>query len=439
MKDRRRENIMSKTEHSLDNSTGERGESAASTSTSQTSKSGKRKPFPLSLLCLTIGAFAIGMTEFIIMGLLPNVATDLNVTIPQAGQLITGYALGVAVGAPILTVFTHKIPQKKLLVLLMCIFIIGNALSVIAPTYGLLISARILTAFAHGTFLGVGSIMATKLVTPDRRAGAVSVVLAGLTIANIIGVPFGTFIGQQLGWRSSFGAITILGIVSLLGIIRFIPVIPQGTPANLGQQFRNLIRPQVLLVLLIGAMGCGSLFAVFTYITPMLVDISGFAEKSVTWILVLFGFGVTLGNMVGGRLADWKLMPSLIVNFGILAVLLAALTLTLHNPVLAVITIFFWGVAAFGIMPGLQLRIMNMTREAPLLATTSSHSAFNLGNAAGAYLGGFAITHTGLISVPIYAAVIAALGLLGLLLSLFKQDKETSPEGADGVHPVSLH
>lgn len=430
---------MSKTEHSLDNSTGERGESAASTSTSQTSKSGKRKPFPLSLLCLTIGAFAIGMTEFIIMGLLPNVATDLNVSIPQAGQLITGYALGVAVGAPILTVFTHKIPQKKLLVLLMCIFIIGNALSVIAPTYGLLISARILTAFAHGTFLGVGSIMATKLVPPDRRAGAVSVVLAGLTIANIIGVPFGTFIGQQLGWRSSFGAITILGIVSLLGIIRFIPVIPQGTPANLGQQFRNLIRPQVLLVLLIGAMGCGSLFAVFTYITPMLVDISGFAEKSVTWILVLFGFGVTLGNMVGGRLADWKLMPSLIVNFGILAVLLAALTLTLHNPVLAVITIFFWGVAAFGIMPGLQLRIMNMTREAPLLATTSSHSAFNLGNAAGAYLGGFAITHTGLISVPIYAAVIAALGLLGLLLSLFKQDKESSLEGADGIHPVSVH
>ncbi|WP_261764461.1 MFS transporter [Paenibacillus xylanexedens] len=430
---------MSNTEHSLDDSTDERGESAASTSTSQTSKSGKRKPFPLSLLCLTIGAFAIGMTEFIIMGLLPNVATDLNVSIPQAGQLITGYALGVAVGAPILTVFTHKIPQKKLLVLLMCIFIIGNALSVIAPTYGLLISARILTAFAHGTFLGVGSIMATKLVTPDRRAGAVSVVLAGLTIANIIGVPFGTFIGQQLGWRSSFGAITILGIVSLLGIIRFIPVIPQGTPANLGQQFRNLIRPQVLLVLLIGAMGCGSLFAVFTYITPMLVDISGFAEKSVTWILVLFGFGVTLGNMVGGRLADWKLMPSLIVNFGILAVLLAALTLTLHNPVLAVITIFFWGVAAFGIMPGLQLRIMNMTREAPLLATTSSHSAFNLGNAAGAYLGGFAITHTGLISVPIYAAVIAALGLLGLLLSLFKQDKESSPEGADGIHPVSVH
>lgn len=403
----------------------------------EASQSGKRGAFPLSLLCLTIGAFAIGMTEFIIMGLLPNVATDLNVSIPQAGQLITGYALGVAVGAPILTVFTHKIPQKKLLVLLMCIFIIGNALSVIAPTYGLLISARILTAFAHGTFLGVGSIMATRLVAPERRAGAVSVVLAGLTIANIIGVPFGTFIGQQLGWRSSFGAITILGIISLIGIIRFIPVLPQGAPANLGQQFRNLVRPQVLLVLLVGAMGCGSLFAVFTYITPMLVDISGFAEQSVTWILVLFGFGVTLGNMVGGRLADWKLMPSLIVNFGILAVLLAALTLTLENPYLAVITIFLWGVAAFGIMPGLQIRIMNMTREAPLLATTSSHSAFNLGNAGGAYLGGYAITHTGLISVPLYAAVIAGLGLLGLLYSLFMERKHRGPEVAQVAEAVS--
>ncbi|MGN7414119.1 MFS transporter [Paenibacillus sp. SAF-068] len=400
-------------------------------------QSGKRGAFPLSLLCLTIGAFAIGMTEFIIMGLLPNVATDLNVSIPQAGQLITGYALGVAVGAPILTVFTHKIPQKKLLVLLMCIFIIGNALSVIAPTYGLLISARILTAFAHGTFLGVGSIMATRLVAPERRAGAVSVVLAGLTIANIIGVPFGTFIGQQLGWRSSFGAITILGIISLIGIIRFIPVLPQGAPANLAQQFRNLVRPQVLLILLVGAMGCGSLFAVFTYITPMLVDISGFAEQNVTWILVLFGFGVTLGNMVGGRLADWKLMPSLIVNFGILAVLLAALTLTLENPYLAVITIFFWGVAAFGIMPGLQIRIMNMTREAPLLATTSSHSAFNLGNAGGAYLGGYAITHTGLISVPVYAAVIAGLGLLGLLYSLFMERKHHGPEVVEVTEAVS--
>lgn len=248
------------------------------------------------------------MTEFIIMGLLPNVADDLHVTIPQAGQLITSYALGVAVGAPVLTVITHRMQQKKLLVLLMCIFIAGNALSAVAPTYYLLIAARIMTAFAHGSFLGVGSLIAARLVRPEKRAGAVSMVLAGITVANIIGVPFGTFIGQQLGWRSSFGAITLLGILSLIGIIRFIPIIRQDQPSSLAQEFRSLVNPQVLLMLITGALGCASLFSVFTYITPMLESISGFAEHSVTWILVLFGFGVTIGNIVGGKLADRKLM-----------------------------------------------------------------------------------------------------------------------------------
>lgn len=389
----------------------------------------KKGLFPLSLLCLTVGAFAIGMTEFIIMGLLPNVAEDLHVTIPQAGQLITSYALGVAVGAPVLTVLTHRIPQKKLLTLLMCIFILGNALSMIAPVYLLLIAARIMTAFAHGTFLGVGSLIATRLVPPDKRAGAVSVVLAGLTIANIIGVPFGTFIGQQLGWRSSFGAITLLGIISLIGIVRFIPVIQQEQASDLGQQFRSLIRPQVLLVLLTGALGCGSLFAVFTYITPMLETITGFAEHSVTWILVLFGFGVTIGNMVGGKLADWKLMPSLMANFAVLVVILALLTVTLHNPIAAVISVFCWGVAAFGIMPGIQIRIMNLTREAPLLAATSSHSALNLGNAGGAYLGGLAITFTGLPSVPWLAAILAGFAFLGAVIS-YQAGKRTSTSKA---------
>ncbi|MNI26704.1 Inner membrane transport protein YdhP [compost metagenome] len=383
----------------------------------QDTLSKKKGKFPISLLCLTLGAFAIGMTEFIIMGLLPNVAVDLNVTIPQAGQLITSYALGVAVGAPILTIFTHRLPQKKLLILVMCIFIAGNAFSVIAPSYSLLIAARIMTAFAHGTFLGVGSLMAARLVQPEKRAGAVSMVLAGLTVANIIGVPFGTFIGQQLGWRSSFGAITILGIISLIGIIRFIPIIRQDHPSSLMQEFRGLINPHVLLVLLTGALGCGSLFAVFTYITPMLQTISGFAEHSVTWILVLFGFGVTIGNILGGKLADWKLMPSLMINFGILAVILSLLTVALPNPILAVITVFFWGVAAFGIMPGIQIRIMNLAHEAPLLAATSSHSALNLGNASGAYLGGLAITYTGLASIPWLAAILALLALGGAILS----------------------
>lgn len=377
----------------------------------------RKERFPLSLLCLTLGAFAIGMTEFIIMGLLPNVAQDLGVSIPQAGQLITSYALGVAVGAPVLTVFTHRMPQKQLLIILMGIFILGNAVSVIAPTYTLLIIARVLTAFAHGTFLGVGTIIAARLVKPEKRAGAVSVVLAGLTVANIIGVPFGTFIGQQLGWRASFGAITVLGLVSLFGIIRFIPVIVQEQAANLGEQVRGLMNPKVLLILLTGALGCGSLFSLFTYITPMLQDITGFAEQHVTWILVLFGVGVTLGNIAGGKLADWKLMPSLIVNFAVLAVIIAVLNLTLENKILSVINIFLWGIAAFGIMPGIQLRIMNLAHKAPLLATTSSHSALNLGNAAGAYLGGLTINTLGLSFIPWLAAGLALLALAGAWLS----------------------
>ncbi|WP_042215311.1 MFS transporter [Paenibacillus borealis] len=385
-----------------------------------------KERFPLSLLVLTLGAFAIGMTEFIIMGLLPNVASDLGVTISQAGQLITSYALGVAIGAPVLTVFTHRLPQKKLLVILMGIFIFGNAVSVIAPTYPLLIIARVLTAFAHGTFLGVGTIIAARLVRPEKRAGAVSIVLAGLTVANIIGVPFGTFIGQQLGWRASFGAITVLGIISLFGIIRFIPVIVQEQTANLAEQVRGLVNPRVLLILLTGALGCGSLFALFTYITPILEDITGFAEHSVTWILVLFGLGVTLGNIAGGKLADWKLMPSLIVNFAVLAGIIALFPLTLHHPVLAIVNVFLWGIAAFGIMPGIQLRIMNLAHKAPLLATTSSHSALNLGNAAGAYLGGVTINTLGIASIPRLASGLAVLALCGAWLSYLSTRNDKS-------------
>ncbi|MFB5760840.1 MFS transporter [Paenibacillus medicaginis] len=377
-----------------------------------------KERFPFSLLCLTLGAFAIGMTEFVIMGLLPNVAQDLGVTIPQAGQLITSYAIGVAVGAPVLTILTHKVPQKKLLCLLMIIFIVGNALSVIAPNYGFLIAARIGTAFAHGTFLGVGSLMAARLVRPEKRAGAVSLVLSGLTVANIIGVPFGTFIGQQLGWRASFAAIVIMGLISLVGIIRFIPVMRQDQHTSIAQEIRSLVNPQVLLMLLTGAFACASLFAVFTYITPLLMDISGFTEASITWILVLFGIGVTIGNIVGGRLADWKLMPSLIVNFGVLAVILAVLTFALQSKALAIITVFVWGVAAFGMMPGLQVRIMNLASEAPLLATTSTHSVLNLGNASGAFFGGVVITYMGLHNLPWVSAVIALAGMAGAIGSL---------------------
>lgn len=381
-----------------------------------TKKQAVKEPFPVSILSLTVGAFAIGMTEFVIMGLLPNVAEDLHVSISSAGQLITMYALGVAVGAPILTILTHRIPQKQLLILLMLLFILGNGISVIAPSYAVLMGARMLTALTHGTFFGVGAVIASNLVRPDKRAGAVSIMMAGLTIANIIGVPLGTFIGQNIGWRSSFGAIAIMGIIALIGIFIFIPKLKQDKPASMIQQISALIKPKLMVYLLIGALGNAGLFAVFTYITPLLTQISGFAEHNVTWILVLFGCGVTIGNIVGGKLADWKLMPSILGLYFAICLILTIFTFTIHNPVAAVLTILLWGTASFAVFPGLQVRVMSLAQSAPALASTSSHSAGNLGNAAGAFIGGWVITHLSLGALPWVGAVLVGLALvLGLV------------------------
>ncbi|SEG46716.1 MFS transporter [Paenibacillus sp. UNC499MF] len=381
--------------------------------------------FPLALVSLTCGAFAIGMTEFVIMGLLPNVAGDLHVTIPHAGQLITGYALGVAVGAPLLAVATHRLPQKMLLCLLMVLFILGNAVAAIAPNYGLLMGARLLTALAHGTFFGVGSVIAANLVKPNRRAAAVSIMMAGLTIANIIGVPFGTFIGQNMGWRASFGAVAVMGVISLAGIIALIPVIPREESSSLVRQIRALAQPRLLLVLLTGAIGCSSLFTVFTYIAPLLEQVTGYAEHSVTWILVLFGFGVTFGNILGGKLADWKLMPVMISSFAVLSLILAVFAYTVKMPAAAVVTIFIWGIAAFGVLPGLQVKIMTLAKDAPALASTSNHSALNLGNAGGAFLGGMVINQAGLTALPWTGAVLSLIGML-LALWVFALDRKTA-------------
>ncbi|WP_189017391.1 MFS transporter [Paenibacillus marchantiophytorum] len=373
---------------------------------------GSKKAFPISLLSLTVGSFAIGMTEFVIMGLLPNVATDLQVSISTAGQLITMYALGVAIGAPILTVLTHRIPQKKLLCLLMVLFILGNGISVFAPNYAIMMGARLITALTHGTFFGVGAVIASTLVPPDKRAGAISIMMAGLTISNIIGVPLGTFIGQHMGWRASFGAISIMGMIALVGILIFIPSLKQDKPASILQQVTSLIKPKLLIYLLIGALGNAGLFTIFTYITPLLTEVSGFAEHSVTWILVLFGCGVTIGNMVGGKLADWKLMPSVLGIYFATCVILTLFTFTMYSPTAAVVTIFLWGAASFAVFPGLQLRVMSLAKAAPALASTSSHSAGNLGNAAGAFIGGWVITHLAITALPWVGAVLVGLALI---------------------------
>jgi len=394
---------------------------------SKTKPEKTKEPFPVSILSLTVGAFAIGMTEFVIMGILPNVAEDLNVSISTAGQLITSYALGVAIGAPIMTILTHRLPQKLLLCLLMLVFILGNGIAVIAPNYGVLMGARMISALCHGTFFGVGAVIAANLVKPHKRAGAVSIMMAGLTIANIIGVPVGTFIGQHLGWRASFAAIALMGVVALIGIVAFIPRIRQDQAASLTKQFKALAQPKLLVMLLACAVGNSSLFAVFTYIAPLLEQVTGYHERSVTWILVLFGIGVTVGNIVGGKLADWKLMPAVFGIFFSLCVLLTIFTFTVHSPVGAVITIFLWGAAAFAVMPGIQVKIMNLAQEAPALASTSNHSAGNLGNAFGAFCGGLVINHMGLTALPWVGAVMVGLAFVIALAVYLSERKQHMP------------
>ncbi|GED70014.1 MFS transporter [Brevibacillus reuszeri] len=377
-----------------------------------TKEQAKKETFSISLLSLTLGSFSIGMTEFVIMGLLPNVAEDLQVSISSAGQLITMYALGVAVGAPIMTILTNRIPQKRLLCLLMVLFILGNGISVFAPSYSILMAARMLTALTHGTFFGVGAVVASSLVPPHKRASAVSIMMAGLTIANIIGVPLGTFIGQHMGWRSSFGSIAIMGIIALIGILIFVPQTRQEQAGSIIGQITALVKPKLLLYLLIGALGNAGLFTVFTYIAPLLIKVTGFAEYHVTWILVLFGCGVTIGNIVGGKLADWKLMPSILGLYFTVCVILTLFTFTVYSPIAAVVTIFLWGAASFAVFPGLQVRVMSLAESAPALASTSSHSAGNLGNAAGAFIGGWVITHLSITSLPWVGAVLVGLALL---------------------------
>ncbi|TBL70453.1 MFS transporter [Paenibacillus thalictri] len=383
-----------------------------------------RKSSTVALYALTLGAFAIGMTEFIIMGLLPEVAADLHVSIPSAGLLITGYALGVAAGAPVITIATHTMPRKALLILLMIIFIAGNGLAAAAPNYGILMVARIVAALTHGSFFGVGSVVAAALVPKEKRAGAIAVMFTGLTLANILGVPFGTFIGQAYGWRSTFWVISAIGLAALVGVAMLVPRM-KAERSSLRQELSVLRRPAVHIALLMTVFGFGGVFAVFTYIAPILVDITGFSSNAVSYILVLFGVGITVGNIYGGKLADRNLLPSLTAILVLLTLVLAIFSITDQNQVLALITVFVLGVAAFGTVPGLQLHMLNTAKEAPTLASTLNIAAFNLGNAMGAYIGGLVISSGiggGLPAVPLAASLVTVVGV-GFTLWALRQAK----------------
>jgi DHA1 family inner membrane transport protein len=368
---------------------------------------------PIPLLALAISAFAIGTTEFVIMGLLPEVARDLSVSIPSAGLLVSGYALGVAVGAPLLAVVTSKMPRKLALQLLMGVFIVGNVLCAVASGYSVLMIARVVTSFAHGSFFGIGAVVAASLVPQEKRASAIALMFTGLTLANVLGVPLGTFIGQEFGWRMAFWVVAALGVASLAGIAALVPNKHDTGPVGLMHEVRVLKDPQVWMALAMTVVGFGGVFVVFTYIAPILEQVSGFSPRGVTLILVLFGAGLTLGNTMGGKLADRALMPSLMGILLALAVVMAVFTRTSHSQVAAAVTIFVWGIAAFATVPPLQMRVVEKASAAPNLASTLNIGAFNVGNAGGAWLGGLAIGHgLGLDALPWVAAAVSIAALL---------------------------
>lgn len=375
---------------------------------------------PIALYALTAGAFGIGVTEFVIMGLLLQVSGDLGVSIPAAGLLITGYALGVFAGAPLLTIATRRLPRKTTLIALMVIFTIGNLACAMAPNYEFLMVARVVTALAHGTFFGVGSVVAAGLVAPDRRASAIALMFTGLTAATLVGVPFGAWLGEAFGWRSTFWAVGGIGVFAALVLTLFVPRAGEAVKAgSLSEELSVLRRPQVLLGLLMTVLGFGGVFAVFTYIQPILTQITGFSIAAVSPILLVFGGGLVAGNFLGGKFADRALTPALFGTLGALTLVMLAMTFVLESKLAAVVFTGLLGAAAFATVAPLQLRLMEAAGGAgQTLASSLNIAAFNLGNALGAWLGGAVIDHgPGLAAVTWVGALMPAAAILTALLS----------------------
>jgi DHA1 family inner membrane transport protein len=372
----------------------------------------------LPLLALALATFGIGTTEFVIMGLLPDVSADLKVPIPEAGLLVTAYALSVAFGSPFLAIATARMNRRGALLLLMGVFILGNLLCALAPSYSLLMAARIVCALCHGAFFGLGTVVAAALVPQEKRTQAIAMMFGGLALANVLGVPFGTALGNAFGWRQTFWAVVAIGFVASFALYAWLPRDVPTPPIRLIQEARSLGSTQVLLAMVISVLASASLFGVLTYITPILENVTRLSAGSVTLMLLLFGVGLTLGNLLGGRLGDWRLMPSLIGILVLLAPLLALFTMTSKAVIPAAATIFCWGLLAFALISPLQMRVVNEAAGAPSLASTLNQGAFNLGNATGAWLGDVGLTH-GLPydQLPWIGAALAAVALLFTIIS----------------------
>ncbi|GAB2722026.1 MFS transporter [Nocardia thraciensis] len=394
---------------------------------------------PLALLALTLGAFAIGTTEFIVVGLLPGIADSYSVSIPTAGWLVTGYAFGVLAGAPLMTGLGTRVSRKRMLLISLLLLIGGNLLSAMAPTFGLMLTGRIVASLAHGAFFGIGAVVAGTLVRPDRRAGAIALMFTGLTVATVVGVPLSTLLGEQVSWRLAFTLVVVVGALAFAGVLALVPDQPAPRDARLRNELAVLTNPQVLLAMAMTVLGFGGVFAAITYLAPMMIEVTGFAESSVTWIMALFGLGFLIGNLVGGRYADRHLMPMLYTTLGALAVVLGLFTLTAHDKVAAAITVVLIGALGFATVPPLQKRVLDHAASAPTLASALNIGAFNLGNALAAWLGGMVIAAGFGYTAPNWVGVVlsgSALGLAVLSGALERRPNARADAPAESLAPV---
>ncbi len=370
------------------------------------------------------------------MGLLPDLARSFSVSIPKAGLLVSGYALSVTVGSPVMALAVGRLNRKTALLLLTGIFVLGNGLCAVAPTFGLLMAARVMTALCHGAFFGIGSIVAASVVPKEKRAQAITLMFSGLTLANVLGVPAGTALGQALGWRAAFVAIVPIGLLAGAAVWSMVPR-QEPEVVRFRHELKAVLRPGVQLVLALSTLSSIVLFSVFTYIAPMLEQVTRLSEHTVTWVLVVFGVGITIGTLAGGRLSDWKQMPTILGGFALLIAMLLGMPLVMHVPWAMVAMVFLWGMVSFATGAPMQARIVEQARGAPNLASTLNQGAFNLGNAMGASLGGLVLTAGyGYVRLPLAAALVAMAGLGAAGLARWMEERE-GKEISSGARLVS--
>lgn len=368
---------------------------------------------PVALLALAVGAFAICTSEFVIVGMLLNISHDMSISVASAGMLVTAYALGVVIGAPLLTPFMVRFKRKNALVMLMLLYVAGNFACAVATSYQYLLLARVIAALAHASFFGLGAVVATQLVPKEKQASAIAAMFLGATLANVFGTPLGTLIGDHFGWRSTFMACSAIGVMGALAIAVLVPDIKSEKPQHLITEFKVLLQPQALKALLITILGFGGIFTALTYIGPLLTQVTGFPESAVSWLLLVFGVGMVVGNPVGGRLTDFSLRLGILVTLVILLAVLVALGLFAGFKVVTAMLVFLFGAAMFSAITPLQVQAMHATQNAPVLGSSFNIAAFNLGNAGGAWLGGYVLEQgVQVAQLPLVAAAVTTVGLL---------------------------